>query len=361
MIKVINSENIETKELSRIRIRTPRLVSNGVKRGQVIYLEDGEKKQLCFETDEFKLSHGISRSEKGINFIQIDLDENDPLCIFLEEMDELTMGRTIEHSERWFSFKLDSGVIDQLFLGVVKSSKGKKYVKFGWDKELLELKDSNGKNIHLNEIRKNSNVRIRILFEGVDFYARQIVPVYKLVSLENIIDDIQENKEATNISNYNVDFMQDGSEETELDTQLNRFSKKVEQKEEVIEEEEEQQEEEEEQQEEENLEEEDNLEQQVENISVNEDEEENIEFKEETVPTGNVEGSLEDNDVEEITIDENDTQEEKIRKFSNILGKAVDLLENTNNKLENSITSNASKKSFKIRIEKNKREHTQTM
>lgn len=371
MSKVFNSENSETQENVKVYFRTPKEIREGVKRSKVLYLEEDLKLDLVFETEVFSLTHGISRSPKGLHYVQIDLNDNDPLCIFLEHMDELAMGRTVEKSKKWFGFNLDESIVDQIYISIVKTSKGKKYVKLGWDKETLELKDRNGSHIRLEDIKKNSNVKIRVHFESIEFYARQIVPKFNIISLENFTED-EENKEATNISNFNVNFMQNGNEETELYSYMEKISKKVEQKEEVIQEQEEEnnsdndetEEDQEQDQEQSQEEEQENLEQnnleEVENISVNEDEEENVEHKEETVPTGHIEGSLENSDVEEIAINEDDTQEEKMRKFSNVLGKAVEMLGNTDNGMENSITSNSSKKSFVFRLGKKRREHTQT-
>jgi len=192
--KVFNKRNYQTKDNSLIYYTNPKNINKGILLSKAYYLEDDEKMPIYFETDPFRLSNPIHKTEKGNYYVNIRLDEfNQAFYEFVEELDELGKGKTWENCKKWFGFDLDFDLIDSWYkTEIIPSSKGFNYMKLKLDSENLLVKNQFGSSVDLH-FPENSKLKVKLRYDGIAFYQQLYKPIFVVTEItyhqQNKVDD----------------------------------------------------------------------------------------------------------------------------------------------------------------------------
>jgi len=184
--KVFNQANIETKENTRIHFSSPK-VRDGKKISPAIYLEDGEKCAICYETNQFVLKNGIQKTQSGKYLLDLHFDDtNQALYDFITEIDELAITKVWENSKKWFGQQIDQDMVDHLYKYPLRAhnKESETKIRLKVDSERVLVKTQFNKKIELSEIGSNSNISIKIQFAGLVYYRDAFTPEYNVVSIK---------------------------------------------------------------------------------------------------------------------------------------------------------------------------------
>jgi hypothetical protein len=205
MDKIFNNANYETKDNGHIYYSTPKAFAEGVLKSYVKYLEDGEKFNLCFETDVFVLHTGIQKSSNNIHYLDLEFNEtNEALHEFIGELDELGMGKTWEKSKIWFGTQMDQDLIDSFYKFPLRTNKrgNMPYLRLKLDMNNLVVKNQYGAKLNLETISSESKVKVKIRYDGLLFYKQLFTPVYYVYEIKYYQ---QRNKVGDGFSFYTYD------------------------------------------------------------------------------------------------------------------------------------------------------------
>lgn len=184
---VFNHKNFESKVNSNIHYATPRKLSNGSLISKVTYNEDDQKMNISFKTQRFNLPHGIQKSQDGSLFIDLKRDDtNKAFYEFMGELDEIGMGVVVDKSKKWFGFQVNPNKIDKQYHNLLRTGKKSEiYVRLPLDTDALVVNNQYGKHLDLDSICSDSNVAVKIRYEGLSFYEKEIEPVYRVYEIKH--------------------------------------------------------------------------------------------------------------------------------------------------------------------------------
>jgi hypothetical protein len=183
--KLFHSSNSELKDNSKIHFSKPKIDKNGVLKSEAYYLEEG-KPRIEYKTDIFELSAGIQKSQSGVKYLDIPLNqETYPFFDFMGEMDELAIGRVYQNRKKWFSedMQLDQDTIDQYYKNLVRRGGNTTYVRLKVTSDVV-AKNHYGHKLELEKVGVDNKVELRLLFDGLLFYQQLIIPEYVIQEIK---------------------------------------------------------------------------------------------------------------------------------------------------------------------------------